>query len=365
LNQFTNRQDIIDAINNTIPYIGSTTDLYQALFLLRTTMFTSGDRPNAPNYAIVVANGDSTMDQALSIPEGVQNRLQNTTIFTVAVESQEYNSSELTGIASFPRNLTMMYVPEFTALPGSYWMVVNAICQSVNYCLSNPCQNGGTCSDQMGMYVCTCPQGIAGVNCERKCNELLDVVFILDNSGSVEQEYEQSVAFTRAVVQGLDIQNGLVRVGAIAFSNEIVGQFYMNSNLNSAQLVYNSLDFYDDFGTTNTPAALEDAYSVQFKQQNGNRPNVPDVLIIVTDGYSNVNQTRTVPDAVTLKNSGVTIYSIAVGLDPHWSELDGMASSPSTQYVIPLPTIQNITSTANTLLNKLCGPTGTIILPTN
>ena len=179
----------------------------------------------------------------------------------------------------------------------------------------------------------------------------------------MQEEYEQSVEFTRAVVQGLDVQNGLVRVGAVAFSSQIVGQFYMNSNLNSAQAVYNSLDFYDVFSTTNTPAALQDAYSVQFTPLKGDRPSIPDVLIIVTDGYSNVNQTYTVPNAVMLKNSGVTIYAIAVGLSPQWTELDAMASSPNTQYVIPLPTIGNITSTANMLLNELCGPTGTIIMP--
>jgi len=44
-----------------------------------------------------------------------------------------------------------------------------------------------------------------------------------------------------------------------------------------------------------------------------------------------------------------------VGLSPQWSELDGMASSPSSEYVIPLPTIGDITSTANILLNELCG----------
>jgi collagen type VI alpha len=360
LNQFTNRQDVIDAINNTIPYSGNTTNTAAGLRLLRNVMFTTpcGDRPNAPNYAIVVANGDSTVDSTLTIAEGVQNRLEGTTIFTVGVEPQEKNSSELQGISSFPRNLTNMYVPSFSMLPASYGMVVSAICQNVNYCAPNPCQNGGTCQSQLGQYVCTCPTGITGTNCERTCNQKMDIVFILDNSGSVQEEYQQSVNFTRLVVSGLDVNSGNVRVGAIAFSDQVVGQFFMNQQspaLTSAQAVYNSLDFYNRFSTTNTPAALEDAYSQQFTAANGDRPGVPNFIVIVTDGNSNVNQTRTIPDAVILKNANVTIYSIAVGLSPQWSELDGMASTPSSEYVIPLPTIGDITATANILLNELCG----------
>ena len=37
-------------------------------------------------------------------------------------------------------------------------------------CASNPCQNGATCFDNNGgssyMYVCLCPAGFEGTNCE-------------------------------------------------------------------------------------------------------------------------------------------------------------------------------------------------------
>jgi len=36
-----------------------------------------------------------------------------------------------------------------------------------NYCLSNPCQNGGRCVSGYGQYVCTCTTGYAGINCQR------------------------------------------------------------------------------------------------------------------------------------------------------------------------------------------------------
>nr|5KY0_B Chain B, Neurogenic locus notch homolog protein 1 [Mus musculus]5KY8_B Chain B, Neurogenic locus notch homolog protein 1 [Mus musculus] len=36
----------------------------------------------------------------------------------------------------------------------------------VNECISNPCQNGATCLDQIGEFQCICMPGYEGVYCE-------------------------------------------------------------------------------------------------------------------------------------------------------------------------------------------------------
>ena len=35
-----------------------------------------------------------------------------------------------------------------------------------NYCSSNPCMNGGTCTDGVDSYICECDSGYAGDDCE-------------------------------------------------------------------------------------------------------------------------------------------------------------------------------------------------------
>lgn len=46
------------------------------------------------------------------------------------------------------------------------------ICQTdINECASNPCQNGGTCTDQVNAFMCGCMLGYAGVICQTDINE--------------------------------------------------------------------------------------------------------------------------------------------------------------------------------------------------
>ena len=38
--------------------------------------------------------------------------------------------------------------------------------KDIDDCASNPCQNGGTCNDEVNSYTCDCVPGHAGDNCE-------------------------------------------------------------------------------------------------------------------------------------------------------------------------------------------------------
>ena len=50
----------------------------------------------------------------------------------------------------------------------------------VNDCLSSPCQNNATCTDDINSYNCTCLSGYEGTNCENgKDNMYVYLNFIL------------------------------------------------------------------------------------------------------------------------------------------------------------------------------------------
>eukprot|EP00057_Strongylocentrotus_purpuratus_P019756 XP_011674230.1 PREDICTED: fibropellin-1-like [Strongylocentrotus purpuratus] len=60
----------------------------------------------------------------------------------------------------------------------------------INKCLSNPCQNGGTCSDIHGGFQCFCPEGFKGDYCQTGMSppsQLRSPDFPLDASDSVHE----------------------------------------------------------------------------------------------------------------------------------------------------------------------------------
>ena len=51
------------------------------------------------------------------------------------------------------------------------------------------------------------------------------------------------------------------------------------------------------YGSTNTADALKSMSEVMFTPANGDRPDAPNVCILLTDGVSNINSRRTIPEA--------------------------------------------------------------------
>ena len=107
------------------------------------------------------------------------------------------------------------------------------------------------------MCVCVC------VACTRQ----LDVVIILDLSGSIEevQRYDAMVALARAVSVGLPVASGRARVGAITYDSTAADQFYLSTYDRDVQGLLNAFEFNHARGSTNTQAALDLAFTSQVR----------------------------------------------------------------------------------------------------
>jgi len=101
----------------------------------------------------------------------------------------------------------------------------------------------------------------------------MDVVFILDISGSVQEKYDNALMFAGNVTYGLDIDSGNVRVSAVAYSTSLLGQFYLR-DYNRREAVLQALRFYNPGGRTNTAYALDEVRSTHLTASNGARSGV-------------------------------------------------------------------------------------------
>jgi len=264
------------------------------------------------------------------------------------------NSPELQTIASDPISRNMLVTPTLSRVLNATNGVVSALCNEASQCFPNPCSNGGLCYQDVGIYYCQCKTGFSGYNCTRTCSKQVDVVFLIDISGSLDSIFDTDISLSRTIAYGLDIDSGNARVGAMTFSSQVQGQFYLNSYVGSRQSVITAMAFYDYSGSTNIAAALNEARSNHFLAANGARSGVAKVAILITDGYATVNPDQVIPAATALKNTGVELYVIATGESPNLSVLQSVASSPTSKYLLSLPDASYVVSTSNTLLDRAC-----------
>ena len=93
----------------------------------------------------------------------------------------------------------------------------------------------------------------------------------------------------------------------------------------------------------------------------GDRPNVPNVAIIVTDGQSN-NPTLTAAEAKKARDKGITIIALGVGHGIRKSELNEMATDPDSSHVYTADNFDALASLQAFVSNKACEGTAYFFL---
>jgi collagen type VI alpha len=248
-------------------------------------------------------------------------------------------------------------VNRYAGLPNVTDDIIAMTCNDMNECAGAPCQNEGICVDGFQRYECLCPFAATGINCEKSCSARLDVVFVLDLSGSVTQ-YRTIIDLIRAIIYGLDVTNDQVLVGFVTYSTDVNDHFFLNMYSRSRSALITAVNFNELGGTTNTQGALNFVKDSVFTTSNGDRPGVDNVVILLSDGYSDEPEGSS-PDAnagSSLKQSGATIYTIGFGAAPNILELNTLASAPTSMHTFVLPSANttDITTTANSLIAQLC-----------
>jgi collagen type VI alpha len=312
----------------------------------------NGDRADAPNFCFILSDGNSNVNQENTIPMAIQARNKGITIITFAVGT-DVNTFELRNIASEPYNKTVNTVMSWRDFPTILNSLVKSVCDDVNQCASNPCQNGGACLRSPQMYQCNCQQPFSGESCERRCPVQLDIVFVLDLSGSLEEVYDVVIQFAKRSILSLPVGSGLTRVSVVTYAEIPKLVFDLNAYTSTAT-IRNALAFSKAGGTTNTQEAIRLAYQTAFTTTRGDRSGVKNVMVVVSDGQSNVQPASTIPEATSAKQQGIELFAVGIGQDVNVAEIDGMASEPRQSHMVYVPTAADVDAGAKRLLDLLC-----------
>ena len=174
------------------------------------------------------------------------------------------------------------------------------------------------------------------------CESQVDLCLVIDSSGSIRDNnppggspdnYDLQLEFLANLVRAFSIGQDATRVSALIFSEQVILEFTL-SQYDNADAVAQAILASPYLGqTTNTPEALRQTRLECFNAANGDRPNVPNLAIVVTDGVPFPPERRqpALDEAVALRDTGAAVISIGITDAIDVDFLRGMSSAPQLE----------------------------------
>uniref|UniRef100_K1R289 Collagen alpha-3(VI) chain n=1 Tax=Magallana gigas TaxID=29159 RepID=K1R289_MAGGI len=187
-----------------------------------------------------------------------------------------------------------------------------------------------------------------------QCFSKVDLVFVLDSSTSVGNDnYDKMKSFVTKFLHSANIDNGDVRVGLLSYSTQVTVEFKLNAYTTKTD-VFNAVNAIPwRYGSTNTADGLQTMHEELFNEANGDRPGVPNICIIMTDGVSNINYQRTIPEAEKARAKGIHIYAVGIALKD-LEEVNGIASKPESTNVFAVNTFDELEGLDEKIFESTC-----------
>ncbi|XP_071350272.1 matrilin-4 isoform X4 [Trachinotus anak] len=188
---------------------------------------------------------------------------------------------------------------------------------------------------------------------EQKCKSgPVDLVFLIDSSRSVRpHEFETMRKFMIDILDTLDIGPNATRVGVVQYSSQVRSEFSLKTHSKLDTMVKGINQIIPLAQGTMTGLAIRYVMNVAFSVEEGDRPKVPNVAVIVTDGRP---QDRVAEVAAEAREKGIEIYAVGVAR-ADMTSLRAMASPPFEDHVFLVESFDLIHQFGLQFQDKLCG----------
>lgn len=333
---FNTREDIVDAIE-AFHYTSGATFTSEALRRLREDVFDSqnGDRPDVANKVILITDGVSNILPQRTIPEARKAERAGIHIFAIGIGLND--TEEVKRIASDSDSVFLF--SSYSELANASDTILDQLCQQKYVGLP---QEGLALQDHSSSF-------ITGNGCLMKS----DIVFMLDTSGSISQgNYNQMLMFVDHLARLIGLNKEKTRIGVLTFSDVAEVSFHLKDYRSSAAITKGIMASPYRPGMTNIGAALRKMRELMFQQSNGDRPAVPNVGVLLTDGYSSVEPLETLPQAALAREKGILLFSVGIGITDD-DELKLIAQYDERYFWVP--SFNTLPKVATTLKDAICG----------
>ncbi|KOR30994.1 hypothetical protein TI04_03085, partial [Achromatium sp. WMS2] len=189
----------------------------------------------------------------------------------------------------------------------------------------------------------------------KKCNKAVDIMLVLDSSGSIgASNFAYVKDFARSILGVLDVHTGGPQLGITQFSSQDRGKIEIGLTADSAAIATAIDNIVYQAGNTDIQEGI--ALSQQELITKG-RPNVARALILFTDGTQYPDGTGSPAlEAANARKQGTEIFAVGVG-KANPKQLQDIASAPYSKHILNTAQFSDMIVLINDLVNGVCEPT--------
>uniref|UniRef100_A0A3Q1GY60 Matrilin 4 n=1 Tax=Acanthochromis polyacanthus TaxID=80966 RepID=A0A3Q1GY60_9TELE len=176
-------------------------------------------------------------------------------------------------------------------------------------------------------------------------------ILLTHHSRSVRpHEFETMRKFMIDILNTLDIGLNATRVGVVQYSSQVRSEFTLKAHAKLENMVRGINQIIPLAQGTMTGLAIKYVMNEAFTAEAGDRPKVPNVAVIVTDGRP---QDRVAEVAAEAREKGIEIYAVGVAR-ADMTSLRAMASPPFEDHVFLVESFDLIHQFGLQFQDKLC-----------
>lgn len=156
-----------------------------------------------------------------------------------------------------------------------------------------------------------------------------DLLFLIDSSGSIyPEDYDKMKDFMKSVISTSFVSKNEVHIGVMQFASIQKLEFSLRKYFTKTEILAAVDSMVQIGGGTLTGGAISEV-SQYFDPKEGGRPDLPQRLIVITDGEA---QDEVKGPAAALRANGVLVYAIGV-MEANTTQLLEISGSTERMYV--------------------------------